>query len=205
MQRFAIYSRKVNSSPGDITKLLVRVRVGDLEAKAALIQTVHQELRRIAARSLRRERPEHTLQVTALVHEAYIQLLGDAKVDWQDRGHFFASASQSMRRILVDYARKRKAAKREGGRVRVELDDKLAIAENRVEEILAIDEALARLGSWDPRQARIVEMKFFAGLTEDEIAAVLGLSRRTVIRDWNVARAWLRAELDGSKPSQRPE
>ncbi len=186
----------MDPAPGDITQLLVRVRAGDDAAKTHLIQAVYQELRRIAARSLRRERPDHTLQVTALVHEAYLQLLGDAKVDWHDRGHFFALASQAMRRILVDYARKRKAAKREGTRVRVELNDQLAISENRLEEVLLIDDALGRLGRWDPRQASIVEMKFFGGLTEAEIADILGLSKRTVIRDWNVARAWLRAELD---------
>jgi RNA polymerase sigma-70 factor, ECF subfamily len=186
----------MNSSPGDITRLLGELRAGARDAEARLLDAVYPELRRIAARYLRRERSGHTLQATALVNEVYLQLLGDAEIDWHNRGHFFAVAAQSMRRILVDYGRMRKAAKREGARQKVELTEGLAISDDRLEEVLAIDEALTRLAEWDPRQCRVVEMKFFGGLTEAEIAGVLGVSARTVIRDWNVARAWLHGELN---------
>jgi RNA polymerase sigma factor (TIGR02999 family) len=185
----------MNPSAGEITRLLEEFRAGKRDAESRLVEAVYPELRRIAARYLRRERAGHTLQATALANEAYLQLIGNVDVSWKNRGHFFAMAAQAIRRILVDYGRKRRAAKRDGGRRKIELTDALAISEDRLEEVLAVDEALTRLAAWDPRQCRVVEMKFFGGLTEDEIADVLGVSTRTVIRDWNVARAWLHGEL----------
>jgi len=186
--------------PGEITRLLAELRSGDTSAESRLIEAVYPELRRIAARYLHRERAGHTLQTGDLVNEAYVELLGRADIDWRDRTHFFAAAAQSMRRILVDYARMRKAAKRDGERHRVELSDILAITEERLEEVLAVDEALTRLARWDPRQCRLVELLFFGGLTENEAAEVLGISPRTVSRDWAFARAWLHGELHRPPP-----
>ena len=187
----------MSDSSETITRLLGEVRAGKPEAESVLIEAVYSELRQIAGRLLQMERPGHTLQATALVNEAYLQLLGTASVDWQDRNHFFAAAAQSMRRILVDYARSRKAEKREGERQRVELTDVLAISDERLDEVLAIDEALTRLADWAPRQSRIVVLRVFGGLTEGEIADSLGIARRTVSREWNVAKAWLRGEFIG--------
>ncbi len=179
-----------------ITRMLEKLRDGSPDARSALFDAVYPELKRRAARYLRSERPGHTLQATALVNEAYMQLMGQPKAgDWKDRSHFFAVAAQAMRRILVDYARNRKAAKRDGGRVRVEFTDVLAVSEDRLDQVLAIDEALIRLAGWDARQCQIVEMRFFAGLTEEEIAEALGVTARTVKRDWKVAKAWLYGEL----------
>jgi len=179
--------------------MLGEFRAGKREIEARLMEAVYPELRRIAARYMAREQPGHTLQATALVNEAYVELVGPAGPDWQNRAHFFAIAAQLMRRILVDHARKKKAQKRDGARQRVELTDGLAVSEDRLEEILLIDAALTRLAEWDPRQAKIVELRFFSGLTEDETAEVLGVSPRTVKRDWNVARAWLHSELNSAK------
>jgi len=186
------------AEPGQITRLLEELRGGKQQAQAELMEAVYGELHKIAGRLLQRERTGHTLQATALVNEAYLQMVGDARLDWKDRSHFFAAAAQSMRHILVDYARRHKAAKRDGARHKVELTDALAISEDRLEEVLAIDEALTRLAEWDARQCRIVEMRFFGGMTEEEIAEVLGVGRRTVSREWNLARAWLRGELNRS-------
>ena len=180
---------------GEITRLLGEMRAGDKAAESRLMEAVYPELRRIAGYYLKRERAGHTLQPTALVHEAYLQLLGDADIDWHNRTHFFAAAAQSMRRILVDYARMRKAAKRDGARERVDLFDVLAISEERLDEMIDLDRALTRLAAWDPRQSRVVELRFFGGLSEDEVAEVLGIAPRTVNRDWNFARAWLHGEL----------
>ena len=179
-----------------ITRLLIKLRDGSADARAALFEAVYPELRRRAARYLRTERSGHTLQATALVNEAYMELMGQAKAgDWKDRSHFFAVAAQAMRRILVDYARNRKAAKRDGGKVRVEFTDVLAVSEQRLDEVLAIDEALTRLAGWDARQCQIVEMRFFAGLSIEETAEALGISAATVKRDWDTAKLWLRREL----------
>ena len=182
---------------GQITRLLGEMRAGDKDAESRLMEAVYPELRRIAGYYLQRERAGHTLQATALVNEAYLQLLGHGDLDWRDRTHFFAAAAQSMRRILVDYARMRKAGKREGDRQRVELSDVLAISEQRLDEVLALDQALTRLSAWDARQSRVVELRFFAGLNEEEVAEVLGVSPRTVSREWTFARAWLHGELNG--------
>lgn len=181
---------------GEITRLLSKVRAGDRNAQSHLIEAVYPELRRCAARLMRSERIGHTLQPTALVNEACLRLLGRANPEWKDRVHFFAAAAQSMRRILVDYAKKRRAKKRGGARHQIELTDALVISDDRLEEIMAIDELLNRLAGWDARQSRIVELRFFAGLEEPEIAEVLGISARTVSRELNHAKAWLHGELN---------
>jgi len=183
---------------GEVTRLLAELRGGNRGAESRLIEVVYPRLHRIAARSLERERSGHTLQATELVNEAYMELLGDAGIEWKNRLHFYAAAAQSMRRILVDYGRMRKAAKRGGDRHQVELTDGLAISEERLDEVAAIDEALTRLEKFDPRQCRVVELRFFGGLTEDETTEVLGVSPRTVRRDWILARAWLHGELHRS-------
>jgi RNA polymerase sigma factor (TIGR02999 family) len=192
-------------SAGEITRLLDAMRAGDGAAESRLMEAVYPELRKIAARYLQRERVGHTLQPTALVNEAYLQLLGNAGAQLRNRSHFFAAAARSMRRILVDYARMRKAAKREGNRQRIELLDVLAISEDRLEEMIALDEALDKLAAFDPRQGRVVELRFFAGLTEDETAEVMGIAPRTVSREWNVARAWLHGELNGPRAATSGE
>jgi RNA polymerase sigma-70 factor, ECF subfamily len=184
-------------SPENITRMLGELRAGRREAESRLLEAVYPELRRIAAHYMQGERAGHTLQPTALVNEAYLELVGQGDVDWRNRSHFFGVAAQLMRRILVNYARRKKAQKREGKRQRVELSDTVAIAEDRLDEIIAVDAALDRLAEWDPRQAKVVEMRFFAGLTEEETAEALGVSPRTVKRDWTVAKAWLHSELNG--------
>jgi len=183
---------------GEITRLLAELKEGNREAESRLLEAVYPELRRIAARYLRAERPGHTLQATALVNEAYLQIVGQQDKGFQNRSHFFAVAAQLMRRILVDYARQRNAQKRDGGRQRVELTEVFGIADERLDEVIQIDAALTRLAEWDPRQCRVVELRFFGGLTEEEAAEVLGISARTVKRDWNMARAWLHGELNGA-------
>jgi RNA polymerase sigma-70 factor, ECF subfamily len=184
-------------SPGEITELLAEVRDGKTAAKSRLAVLVYDELHRIASCYMRRERPDHSLQATLLVDDAYLNLVNQEDRNWQNRSHFFAVAAQLMRRILIDHARNRNAAKRGGGRPEVQLDDALVIAEDKFEELLAVDQALTHLAEVDPRLAQIVEMRFFAGLTEDEIAEALGISLRTVKRDWQVAKAWLHGELSG--------
>ncbi len=186
-------------SQGKITRLLEELRTGKQGAESQLIEAVYPELRRIAMRHMRNERTGHSLQTTARVNEAYMRLLGGGERDFQNRAHFFAVAASQMRAILVDHARHRRAKKRDGGRVRVELTDVLTISEDKLDQVLEIDEALERLRVWDPRQCKIVEMRFFAGLTEEEIAEILGVTPRTVKRDWKVAKAWLHGELSSRK------
>ena len=173
------------------------MRRGDPLAEANLVALVYEDFHALAQRYMARERPDHTLQPTALVHEAYLRLLHDRPAEWQGRAHFFAVASIVMRRILVDHARSRAAAKRPGGKQRVSLDEFMASANPRIEQLLILDEALTRLADWDRRQARLVEMIYFGGLTESEAAAVMGISERTVKRDWRAARAWLQSQLGG--------
>jgi RNA polymerase sigma-70 factor, ECF subfamily len=173
-----------------ISRLLRQWAEGDLQARDELVPLVHHELRKRAAAYLRRERPNHTLQPTALVNEAYLRLMGHRRVSWVNRAQFFGVAAQIMRRILVDHARDRHAAKRLGG-VRVTLDDAIGAAPPPDCEVLMLDEALRELGRLDERQARIVELKYFAGLSEEEVAAVLSLSRATISREWQSARAWM--------------
>ena len=181
---------------GEITRLLGEVRGGNRDVESQLMEAVYPELRRLAASLLQGERPGHTLQATALVNEAYLRLLGHADLDWKDRVHFFAAAAQSMRRILVDYARMRNAAKRPGARQQVEITDVLLISDDRLDELIAVDELLTRLAQWDARQCRIVELRYYGGLTEEEVAEVMGIGVRTVSREWEHARAWLHGELN---------
>ena len=179
----------------EITSLLAAVKRGDRGAESVLAEKVYGELHAIAGNQMRKERPDHTLQTTALVHEAYLRLVRDRSVDWQDRVHFFACASMVMRRILVDYARRRSAGKRPAPGKRVELDQSRLGVQPRLDQMLIIDEALNRLADLDPRHARIVELRYFGGLNEEEIAAALEISTRTVKRDWTAARAWLQVQL----------
>lgn len=180
---------------GEITRLLVEIKGGNRRAQSELMPLVYAELRRLARGYMRGERPDHTLQATALVHEAYLKLVEEPAIDWQGRAHFFAVAAQLMRRILVDHARAHQAAKRGGLDHKISLEEELIFSEAKSAELLALDEALVRLAEQDPRQARIVELRFFGGLSIEEIAEVLQISPRTVKRDWNMARAWLYEEI----------
>ena len=182
---------EISTAPdGSISRLLRAWGGGDEQAGEELVPLVYQELRRRAAAYLRRERPDHTLQPTALVHEAYIRLSAQRRTSWLNRAQFFALAAQLMRRILVDYARERQALKRPPG-IRVTFDEKTRAVPPPDCEILMLDDALHDLANLDSRQGEIVELKYFAGLSETEIAAVLSLSRATVTREWQLARAWL--------------
>ena len=178
-----------------VTVLLCAINRGDAEAASRLVPLVYRELRRLAASYMRRERPDHTLQATALVHEAYLKLVEQRAVNWQSRAHFFGVAAQLMRRILIDHARGHVRQKRGGEIQKVSLDEALAFSNQHAEEVLAVDESLQRLARLDPRQARVVEMRFFAGLNVEEVAEVLQLSPKTIKRDWSVAKAWLYADL----------
>ncbi len=186
----------MHEDAGDITLLLSRLKDGDREAQSQLIPLVYAELHRLAAAYMRNERPGHTLQATALVHEAYLRLTGASLIDWQSRAHFFAIAAQTMRRILVDHARSASARKRPAKRNRVTLESAVLYSDDQSEELLALDEAMEKLQRLDERQSRIVELRFFAGLSIEETAEVLSISQRTVKRDWTMARAWLHAELE---------
>jgi RNA polymerase sigma-70 factor (ECF subfamily) len=179
----------------NVTGMLRDWTNGDQEALDKLIPVVYDELRRQAARYLRGERPGHTLQTTALIHEAYLRLIKQHNVEWKDRAHFYAIAARLMRQILVDHARKRQAAKRGGSDIKVPLEEEMAISPERSVDLVALDEALTRLAGIDPQQSRIVEMRYFSGLSTEETAEVMGVSSRTVKRDWNVAKAWLRQEI----------
>ncbi len=178
-----------------ITMLLARLSEGDREAEEHLISRVYAELKRLASNYMRRERQSHTLEPTALVHEAYLRLIQQDQVPWHGRAHFFATASRVMRHILVDHARARAADRRGGIQQQISLDKILIPSQNRSIDVLALNEALERLTTFDARQGRIVELHFFGGLTFEEIALILSLSGRTVKRDWGMARAWLRIEL----------
>jgi RNA polymerase sigma factor (TIGR02999 family) len=173
-----------------VTQLLNRFAEGDAAAEAELVPFLYKELRKMAAARFRRERPGHTLQPTALVHEAYMRVVG-RKTKWQGRAHFFAVASQVMRRVLVDHARQRTSQKRGGIQASVSLDEAMVISDDKCELVLQVDEALEKLSRIDDRQAKIVEMRYFAGMTEEEIGIILGISARTVKRDWTMAKAWL--------------
>jgi RNA polymerase sigma-70 factor, ECF subfamily len=186
----------VESSPGEVTHLLAQLRAGQRDAESKLIPLVYAELRRLAAHYLRGERPDHTLQPTALVHEAYLRLTKLHDVDWQGRSHFFATAATVMRRILVDHARAQNANKREGCRNAVSLEEALVVSPARSSQLIALDDALDRLAKLDLRRSKIVELRFFGGLSEEETGEVLGISERTVKRDWRVAKAWLYNEVN---------
>lgn len=182
-------------SQADITQLLQQFSAGHRDGVDQLLEVVYAELRRQAARYLRRERKNHTLQPTALVNEAFMKLVDQRNVQWQNRAHFFGVAAQAMRRIVIDHARARRRVKRGGVQRAVTLDEAMIAAESRSIDVLALDEALTRLAGLDERQARIVELRYFAGLSVEETAEVTGLSPATIKREWAMARAWLHAEL----------
>ena len=184
--------------PTDVTQLLVAWSAGDAAAGEQLLPAVYAELRRQAARAMRREGEEHTLQATALVHEAYLRLVDQRRAAWRNRSHFFGVAAQVMRRILVDHARGRHAAKRGGGAHRLTLGDADAAVPEPAVDVLALHEALERLALLDPDQARLVELRYFGGLSIEETATMLEVSPATVKREWAVARAWLRRELEAA-------
>ena len=182
------------SSPKDVTALLTKWRAGDEHAFGALVPLVYNELRRLAHLYLRRERLDHTLQSTALVHEAYLRLIRQDTHDFENRAHFFAISAQLMRQVLVEYARRRNAAKRDGGHM-LKLDDNIGLLKTRSVDLIALDHALNTLAELDPRQSRVVELRFFGGLSTEETAAVLGISSITVKRDWATAKVWLHHEI----------
>jgi RNA polymerase sigma factor (TIGR02999 family) len=183
----------------DVTQLLGAAAAGDRQAAADLLPLVYAELRQLGAARLAREGPGQTLQPTALVHEAYLRLVGDQR--FEGRGHFFAAAAEAMRRILVERARRRGRDKHGGGRRRVELADHAAAAELPADEVLALDDALTRLAAADPDAAKVVHLHFFAGLSIEQVAEALGVSRATAYRQWAYARAWLRCAIDGPDES----
>ena len=183
------------SPPSDVTLLLKRLSNGDQDALAQLIPLIYDELHRLAAFHLQRERIEHTLQTTALVHEAYLRLVDQKEAHWKNRGHFFAVAAQAMRRVLVDYARRHQAVKRGSSLPKISLDEAIAVSHGTANQLLVLDELLNRLTSVDPQESRIVELRFFGGLTVEETAEAMGISPATVKREWSVAKAWLLREI----------
>ena len=180
---------------GELTRLLAAYRNGDQEAAAELIPLVYQELRQLARHHLRQERADHTLQPTALVHEVYLRLFGERTVEYQNRGHFFLIAARQMRRILVDHARAHHAARRSGDLIKVSLEELAETPQEIKQDWAALDEALADLERLHPRTSQVIELRFFGGLTEQETAAVLGISVATVRRDWEFAKVWLYSQL----------
>jgi RNA polymerase sigma-70 factor (ECF subfamily) len=188
----------------DVTLLLNKLAAGDQEAAAELVPLVYEELRRLAARHLAHERSDHTLQATALVHEAYVKLATQKDAKWQNRAQFFGVASQAMRRILVDYARAKQRIRRGGKQQNVPLDEVSLVSPSRTEEVLAVHESLSRLEALDARQARIVELRYFGGLKVEEIAEVVGISAKTVMRELNVAKAWLYGDLKDRQADAGP-
>ena len=185
----------MDGAPAEVTRLLKQWSSGQEQALDRLVPHIHGELRKLAASYLRRERPDHTLQPTALVNEAFLKLIDQRAVTWQNRAHFFGIAAQAMRRILVDHARARAAGKRGDGAQRVPLEDAAAIGGMIDVDLIALDEALTRLASIDTQQSRVVELRFFGGLTLEETAEVMDISPATVGREWKMAKAWLFAEL----------
>jgi RNA polymerase sigma factor (TIGR02999 family) len=183
------------STSQEVTRLLIAWSDGDQAALDELLPLVYQELHRLAHRHLRRERGGHTLQTTALVHEAYLRLIDQKEVQWRNRAHFFALSAQMMRRILVDSARARKRRKRGGGALQITFDEGLEVSDERAAEVVALDEALQSLAEFDQRKSRMVELRFFAGLSIEETAEVLGVSPGTVMRDWTLAKTWLQREI----------
>ena len=183
----------------EVTQILHDWSGGDRAAPERLMPLVYDELRRLARAFLSRERGGHTLQPTALVHEAYVRLVDQTRVNWQNRAHFYGVASSMMRRVLIDHARARVTGKRGGAAVRLSLEDVQLPVEQRAASFLALDEALSRLAQLDERKGRVVEMRFFGGMTDEEIAEVLGVTTRTVLRDWKKARLWLYRELSESR------
>ena len=189
---------------GEVTQLLNNMAKGDSGAAEKLLPLVYSELHRLAASYMRRERPDHTLQATALINEAYLRLTKEDG-EWNNREHFIGMAANVMRHVLVDYARSHKAQQRDGGLKRVELKDDLAISPEKIEEVVALDEALTRLESLHPRQGKVVEMRYFGGLSVEQIASLLGVSERSVKRDWSLARIWLFRELEQGSAAARDD
>ena len=188
-------------TPGDVTRLLIEWKHGDAAALDRLLPLIYAELRRIASRHLRHERPGHTLQPTALVHEAYFKLVQAPELAWRDRAHFFAVAARVMHQVLVDHARAHQAEKRGGALRKVSIEEVAAPGVTADIDLLALEKALGRLGDLDPQQGRVVELRYFGGLTIEETAEVIGISPATVKREWMMARAWLRRELGGAEGS----
>jgi RNA polymerase sigma-70 factor, ECF subfamily len=188
----------------DVTLLLNKLAAGDQKAASELVPLIYEQLRRLAARHLSHERPDHTLQATALVHEAYVKLAAQKDAKWQNRAQFFGVASQAMRRILVDYARGKQRIRRGGKQHKVPLDEVLLVSSGSSEEVLAVHESLSRLETLDARQARIVELRYFGGLKVEEIAEVVGISGKTVMRELNVAKAWLYGDLKDHRANGVP-
>ena len=188
----------MSPEPKDVTTLLVEWSGGNSQAFNELIPLVYDQLRQLAGRQLRRERPNHTLHSTALVHEAYLKLIDQRRVQWKDREHFFAVASQVIRRILVTYARSRHASKRGSGATMLAFDESIALPDRKDVDLVALDDALESLSRLDAQQGRIIELRFFGGLSIESTARVLGISTSTVTRDWNLARAWLHREVSRS-------
>ena len=187
-------------SSGDVTRLLDQLRAGDQDAANQLVPLIYGELRRIAGAYMQRERIGHTLQATALVHEAYMRLIGGEPVEWKNRTHFFGLAARTMRQVLMDYARRHRAGKRGGaGARKVDIDAELLVGHDSLDDVIAIDEALERLALIDERQSRMIELRFFGGLNEEEAAEVMGLSPTTLKREWRSAKAWLHRELSNAK------
>lgn len=183
---------------GDITLLMAAARAGNRSSEQRLLELVYSELHRLAAGYLRAERKDHTLQPSALVNEVYLRLFGKGDLSWENRAHFYTTAARTMRRILIDYSRRRLAEKRPNSMQRAELGEGDLFTDSQVESMLIVDEALQRLRALDPRQAEVVELRFFGGLSVQETASVLNISEKTVKRDWSIARAWLEAEMAGS-------
>lgn len=186
-------------SPRDVTQWLQAWSEGDQRALEQLTPLVYKELHRLAHRYMARERPGHPLQTTALVNEVYLRLVDVSEVSWHDRAHFFAVCAQMMRRTLIDFARARQYQKRSAKAIRVSLDNPLGVASQPAVELVAVDDALNALANLDPRKSQVVELRFFGGLSVEETAEVLKVSRETVLRDWKFARAWLRRELDNPR------
>jgi RNA polymerase sigma-70 factor, ECF subfamily len=187
----------VESAPGEVTQILKAMHAGDPAAADQLLPLVYSELHRLARAYMRRERADHTLQATALINEAYLRLAGE-DIDWIDRAHFIGLAAHVMRQVLVDYARQHNAERRAGGLHRVEMNDDLAISPDRLDEIASIDQALTRLAAHNSRQARVVELRYFGGLSVEQISAILEVAPRSVKRDWSLARIFLSRELNPS-------
>ena len=186
----------MDPAPKDVTTLLKDLSGGKQQTMAALVPLLYSELRRLASHYLKQERVDHTLQATALVHEAYLRLINQREAQWENRNQFFGVAAQLMRRILVDYGRARHAAKRGGNAGKVYLEESVIVSKQRTADVVALDEALIKLAEVDPQQARIVELRFFGGLTVEQAADILSISPATVKRNWNVAKAWLARELE---------
>ena len=186
-----------NATRTDATRILKEWSEGDKDAPARLMPLIYEELRRRAAEYLRHERPDHTLQATALVHEAYLKLIDQNRVDWKTRAHFCGVAAQLMRRVLLEHARGHNAEKRGGKLEKLYLDETHELSDERAHDLIALDDALKSFTSTYPREGEVVELKFFGGLAANEIAEVLDVSQKTVLRDWNFAKLWLRRELAG--------